>query len=518
MRLLSVGIPQFKNLRDFHIAFDPSEATTVLLGRNGSGKSNLLEALVIIFRDLERQQQPAFAYELSFICYGHEVRISADPARATQRVRVHVDGVRTSLRAFSQRRDTLLPANVFAYYSGPSDRLEEHFRFHQRRFYDALLRGDDEPLRPLFYARPEHSQFVLLAFFSTEDPEVSAFLETHLEITGLGSVLFVLRRPDWARNRSATGGDSRFWGAKGTVQGLLDRLYDLALAPSYQTEPVQTTYRQQSTSEETLHLFLRNADALRTLASAYATQADFFKALESLYISDMVREIRIEVHKKNLDAPLTFKELSEGEQQLLTVFGLVKFTATAEALFLLDEPDTHLNPAWSYEYLAMLEDIVGPDESTHLVIATHDPVLIGGLTRNQVRVFQSGSLISTTTAEAPAEDPRGMGVSALLTSDLFGLHSAVDAPTQAMLDRSQELFAEESRTQSEQEELRELTDRLSALGFARSIRDPLYEKFVKAVGALPEFKAQDLTPEEVHERDAIALRAVQEILSDEPAQ
>jgi len=35
---------------------------------------------------------------------------------------------------------------------------------------------------------------------------------------------------------------------------------------------------------------------------------------------------------------------SEGEQQLLLVLGLLKFTAEEEALFLLDEPDTHLNP------------------------------------------------------------------------------------------------------------------------------------------------------------------------------
>ena len=53
MRLDRLSIPNYRNLRSFEIDFDESQPTTVLLGRNGSGKSNLIEAIVEIFRELE---------------------------------------------------------------------------------------------------------------------------------------------------------------------------------------------------------------------------------------------------------------------------------------------------------------------------------------------------------------------------------------------------------------------------------------------------------------------------------
>ena len=66
--------------------------------------------------------------------------------------------------------------------------------------------------------------------------------------------------------------------------------------------------------------------------------------MESTYISDLIHETRIKVRKKDAAGNITFKELSEGEQQLLMVLGLLKFTKNEESLFLLDEPDRHLDP------------------------------------------------------------------------------------------------------------------------------------------------------------------------------
>ena len=43
---------QFKNLKNVTIDFDQDQWVTVVIGWNGTGKSNVLEALAIIFRDL----------------------------------------------------------------------------------------------------------------------------------------------------------------------------------------------------------------------------------------------------------------------------------------------------------------------------------------------------------------------------------------------------------------------------------------------------------------------------------
>ena len=107
--------------------------------------------------------------------------------------------------------------------------------------------------------------------------------------------------------------------------------------------------------------------------------------LESTYISELIREVRINVKMKDTGNILTFGELSEGEQQLLTVLGLLKFTQDNESLFLLDEPDTHLNPIWKLDYINLLKDVVGEQDTSHIIICTHDPLVIGGLDKSQVR-------------------------------------------------------------------------------------------------------------------------------------
>ena len=53
MRIDKLAIESFKNLKNFEIDIDESQLTSIFIGRNGAGKSNLLEALVIIFRDLD---------------------------------------------------------------------------------------------------------------------------------------------------------------------------------------------------------------------------------------------------------------------------------------------------------------------------------------------------------------------------------------------------------------------------------------------------------------------------------
>ena len=84
MKLRKLEIGTFKNLRDFSIDFEQT-LTTVLLGQNGTGKSNLLEALIIIFRDLDLGEKPTFQYKLNYECRRNEIHIDADPTRAPRR-------------------------------------------------------------------------------------------------------------------------------------------------------------------------------------------------------------------------------------------------------------------------------------------------------------------------------------------------------------------------------------------------------------------------------------------------
>ena len=162
---------------------------------------------MVIFRDLFLGSETEFSYELRYTLKRGQVKVSvaskpnADLGKAefvftvTKAASASQTLTRDDVKSDSGKQ--WLPRHVFAYYSGPSDRLEEHFRPHQKVFYRDLLKGKGTLFRPLFYARPVHSNFVLLAFFTKKDVVVQEFLTERLRIEGLESVLFVLRKPKW---------------------------------------------------------------------------------------------------------------------------------------------------------------------------------------------------------------------------------------------------------------------------------------------------------------------------------
>jgi predicted ATPase len=489
VRLDRLVIPNYRNLRSFDIDFDESQSTTVLLGRNGSGKSNLIEAIVEIFRELEAGSAPPFAYTLEYVCRNHAIKIHADPERASKRLDITIGGEAISQKAFQDNVARYLPNYVFAYYSGWSSRLERHFDRPTRRHYDAILKARDEklPLRRMFFCRKEYSQLVLLAFFFAKSSGASDLLKHYLGIKSFDSALFVLKRPWWGASGSPSKaqleeGDSRFWYALGAFKGLLDRMWRRSLAPIRNSERVERDIRRQAEPTERMYLFIKNEVELAGLKERGDNSKAVFGYLESLFLCDLIDEVRVTVERTD-GTRVKFTQLSEGEQQLLTVLGLLLFTQDDESLYLLDEPDTHLNPVWTYDFLKLLQDNIRADKG-QLIVATHNPLMISSLRKNQVRLLESvttedGRLQSY--AREPDEDPFAMGVDGLLTSDLYGLPSVLPKEVTGKIDERNILFAKQERSEPEDARLTVLSSELAELGVLRSYGDPYEQAFVDAM-------------------------------------
>ncbi len=534
MRLDRVTIGEFKNLRNLQVDFDEKSPYTVLVGENGAGKSNLIEALSLIFRNLDLDVEAPFSYQIRYQCREHDVEIHAERDQFPRfSARPLGAGEYTELprKRFMAEDDhgrpLYRPGFVFGYYSGPSDRLAVIFEKHRERYYNWIIKSaeqrgsariaDPNSLRRLFYAQTLHGQFALIAFFmsaSSGGIEDRSFLREHLQIDGLDSVLFALKRPPWKRQ----GGDPRFWDAVGEVQEFLSRLYDKAMLPARMDRRIAIDLTKNPVVES-LYLFLPTAEALQQVFSSYADQYAFFTALESMHLSKLLGEVRTRVRMTPAagGGEVTYRDLSEGEQQLLLVLGLLKFTAREEALFLLDEPDTHLNPSWSTQYLEFLDRFIRGRDSCHIIMSSHDPLVFAGLKRDQVRIFRRDAE-GRAVAELPDNDPRGMGVAAILTSDLFRMRSTLDPKTQGELDRQRILAVKEALTPEEETELREIKIRLWNLGLDQTIRDPLYEQFVKAWTAQQDpawAEAVQLTPEQLEARAKLAAKIVEKLRETE---
>jgi predicted ATPase len=537
MRLDELQIEEYKNLHNLYVDFDEESPYTVLVGQNGSGKSNLIEAIANIFRNLDLDEPAPFTYQLQYQCRGNLVRVEGRKGEhPTFKARHPEESELTELPRSKfmivdeLERPLYRPAFVFGYYSGPTDRLATLFEKHTERFYRLIINEkalreakkkqlSSNALRRLFYAKTLHGQFALLAFFmnrGTEGDPDREFLRNHLLIDGLDSVLFALRKPPWPSRK----GDPRFWNAQGEVRDFLSHLYESALVPLRMARRIAVDLAKNP-SVPSLYLFLSAAKALEDIyASYYGNQYAFFTALESTHISKLLGEVRTRVRIKSKDAErsITYRDLSEGEQQLLLVLGLLKFTAEEETLFLLDEPDTHLNPAWSVQYLEFLDRFTANRDSCHIVMATHDPLVFAGLCKEQVRILRRGAN-GWADVSIPDDHPRGMGVQAILTSDLFGLRSTLDPDTQRDLDQQRRLAQKDGPLTPEEERmLAELNERLAPLGFTKTIRDPLYQLFVKewTKRERPEWTAAvDVTPEQRKARAQLAAEIVAKIVADQ---
>jgi hypothetical protein len=264
MRLDRVFIDGFKNLNGVEVDFDQGRLTTVVIGQNGTGKSNLIEAITDVFRFVDMNRgAPRYRYEIDYRIGNHGVRLSNRDGRPT----ISADGKVLTRAAFDRDRDDLFPDLIFGYYSGGSRRLERLFDSHQRRYYDAIKLNDDlencrQALaeRRLFYCRPIQSVFALLAFFAFPNEPVVMLLYEKLGITGFDSALAHFKEPWFAKGGrvSKLSDAADFWGARGPAGACARAIRGAAFHPLALMGNAIDDYRDKQEMEAEYACFMRN--------------------------------------------------------------------------------------------------------------------------------------------------------------------------------------------------------------------------------------------------------------------
>ena len=141
MRLKSVYISDYKNLKNFSLSFDGDSFIDIFVGKNGSGKSNLLEALIEIFHHIiefdSNRPELDFNYTISYEINGKATTIKwENEALAINDKSRKIIG------------KTPRPDNILIYYSGHNDTVgalveqyENNFRkrIRQAGFSERIL-------------------------------------------------------------------------------------------------------------------------------------------------------------------------------------------------------------------------------------------------------------------------------------------------------------------------------------------------------------------------------------------
>lgn len=490
MKLNRLWIRNFKNLRNCDVEFSAPHLLNAVIGNNGSGKSNLVEAILHILIGVYFKKPPTFDFTFEFEAQRRQVSLSNEDGKLS----IYVDGEPTSVDLFAERlrggpAQVYYPELTFIYYSGESQRIRRLVHRYQRHFERLTRKPDTDQHQPLFVqSGNEQAQTILLALFAHRHKDLLG----QLRLAQVTDVCFTLRSPPGFDPEKH---EPKLWNTSGAVRSTLAAIAETASEQEshrYVRRPLRQTQESPSYSERRTYRFNNDPeglDGIQQLGDRLAKGGDnLYLALERLRARGLFVSASFRLVGRTEDATFEFEQLSEGEKQLLAVVGALKLVNRSDNLVLLDEPDTHLNPRWSWEYPSMLTKAFTPDQRQRstVLMATHTPIMISGMMSDEVLLahLPSDELPQFTR---PRRHPRGQGIANLLSSsEFFGLPSSLDKETQLLLDERLKISIKQELSEADRSRLRQLNDELEIIQPGVSERDPEYVRFLREHYALSE--------------------------------
>ena len=334
---------RYKNLSDFYVDFSETKNYCCLIGLNGSGKSNVLEAISAIFYSLYHiatltngiKKYPCeFSYTIQYILHGEFYEIN--------------DGI-----SYDGRKLTLdmLPKNIIASYSGEDRRLWEKF---YKPIYDkhcsriTAVPGFAPPF--MLYIDRQEWNISLLTLLYSEDVDVVAFVNSILQ--GRNCKISFLYNNTNLRKWEGT-----------DVEAFVEKLKERS---EYNIETFRETINDIS--------FIDQASTLFYYLYKCTTSAD----------SRVISRIIIQFGNVSVE------DLSEGEKKMIIVNAIMHLLATNESLCMFDEPDSHVHISRKQELLNLINT-----DNRFSLLTTHSPSLIGHVSMENVRHIANGKIINT---------------------------------------------------------------------------------------------------------------------------
>ena len=498
MKIKNLYIHDYKNLKNVDFKFNPKNLTVVQVGHNGLGKSNFLESLASIFsglwsqsfEDLKSWSRIKFGYRINFFVYNYEVDIMCSENDFTCRIKTPESDWRILDEGqFNRGKQDILPKYVVGYYSGENERFKNIINQYEDGVWRNLKeqKNVNDNFRSLFYTDPAYSQLLLLTMVLYTDFWKDKNIENLFdEFTSFENVLGInikLKNPVWykKRNLSVSGVNISanyiesnrldnyeypFWNIKGSPNEFINILYENS---SYQIV--------DDIDEELDPLKLETLDFVdldfeltcSAIRDKFGEPMDFFYMLDSLRVIGALDEIDIFTKIKSVTNPIHVTELSEGEQQLFTVLGVLLLFGNDETLFLFDEPDTHLNPAWQRKYDNLLKEFNLNDNISHIFYSTHNPIVVQEITDADVILFNTeGAKVLTLDELHKVKNYR---IDNLVMSPLFDLNSSYGSVHNDYVRKRNEILRKEKMTATDKIELEKLLDNLDYLATGETIEE-----------------------------------------------
>jgi predicted ATPase len=380
MRLTSLYIGQYKNLRDFSLSFDGGSFIDVFVGKNGTGKSNLFEALIEIFRhivEFDRDKAACeFNYRIGFEIDGKATEIGWNSGKLT------IGG--------KERKSigkTPLPDNVLIYYSGHNDTVAKLVEQYEEAFRKRIKRADFDEARYFIGIGPDYKE-LLLAVLLMQPVTCKArqFICQKLCIeTVAQEAKVVLQRPAYAADSrfdiELNDETDRYWKPEGITKTFLDRFHGCINTAT--DSPVRS--EGYFSSDDRYILYFDIAKIRQEFADL--SPQELFRQFDNLKTLGMLAEITIPLQLSGgVDA--TIAHFSDGQFQSVYIYSIVELFKDRNCITLLDEPDSFLHPEWQFDFLKQVFEITDTTaKNNHVLMSSHSAVTLIPHDKKKIKFF-----------------------------------------------------------------------------------------------------------------------------------
>ncbi len=139
--------------------------------------------------------------------------------------------------------------------------------------------------------------------------------------------------------------------------------------------------------------------------------------------------------KKRSKEKVYYRQLSDGEHQLLQVLGTILLMDAPGTLFILDEPETHFNPEWRSRFVSLLNSIVSNKEREQdIILTTHSPFIVSDCQRNRVFIFSRDTKGNVLPPMQPEINTFGTSMS-ILMGEIFGKKETISELSNSEIER-----------------------------------------------------------------------------------
>lgn len=466
MKLISLELnDDFRSLKsgfrvDFLSEFDEVDIDEFnpycIVGRNGSGKSNILEVLSSIFYyleieylkflprkqklnenggELEEEEMEVFlststspnAYKLQYYIspsfnlgkYTHVTIVKEKDEKA----KIYIDKKYDNDLGASEAKE-YLPQHIVGYSSGENEILSLPFlrmRMIQYEEYVEYLQKDIQYSTiesRMIYLDDSFSQAIFISNFLFPDETIHKVFHETIGIEDVKEFRIVIDLSSKIQNLEG----EKFKIKKG-ISSQIKKL-----------KKCSTLYYKDADNKQLLLDFYVNDVCKTAFKKIFKTRLELFKFFQQLIMLNYYRtneEVReklyttnspyakgfipelswddrfftfkhFKIKKEGVDELILTRSLSDGEYQFMHSIGLALLYKNTSSLFLLDEPETHFNPAWRAKYISTLRDCFEGDKvSPEVLITSHSPFIVSDSKRENVLVFEKDEKTSIVECHRP---------------------------------------------------------------------------------------------------------------------